>query len=144
MNQQRSRHFKTAKDAAEEAAQKVKLEDDLMENSGKLDSNVITPGSELMALLSSALHFYIYLRMNGDPKWQGIKVTVMILPIYLILFFFSAYRFSLINMRILQVILSEASVPGEGEHKIMSYIHLQRNLLGFDPNTRHCLYGLVI
>lgn len=121
MNQQRSRRFRAAQEAKEreEMMQEVisemqSLGLDIPPSKGpEWDSNVITPGTGFMDKLSIYLWFYVIDKMNRDPYWRTIKV-----------------------------IISDASVPGEGEHKIMKFIRSQRCHPHYDPNQRHVLHGL--
>lgn len=123
MNQQRSRRFRSAQDAklAEDERQRQLVEaegrgetiDAAIKGKKAWDTNVITPGTPFMDYLADSLRYWVAYKLNTDPGWRG-----------------------------LNVIISDASVPGEGEHKIMKFIRSQRCDPTHDPNTRHCIYGL--
>jgi 5'-3' exoribonuclease 1 len=66
-----------------------------------------------MARLSAQLRYFVNKKISEDADWSGVEV-----------------------------VLSGHDVPGEGEHKIMEYIRLNKAQPGYNSNTRHCLYGL--
>jgi hypothetical protein len=67
-----------------------------------------------MVNLGKTLRFWVAKKLNEDPGWMNMKV-----------------------------ILSDGSVPGEGEHKMMNFIRSQRSAPHHNPNTSHVIYGLV-
>jgi 5'-3' exoribonuclease 2 len=120
MNQQRSRRYRSAKEIEDKREEEEKMRNEWTLNGKKLppkkpptwDHNVITPGTPFMHRLSRFLRYYVHHRVSTDPGWKNI-----------------------------QVILSDAGVPGEGEHKVMEFIRLQRAQPGYNPNTRHAIHG---
>lgn len=112
MNQQRGRRFRSAKEAQKLEDEAIKRGETLPPES-RFDSNCITPGTEFMARLHEQLKYFVVKKISEDPLWQRCKI-----------------------------IYSGHETPGEGEHKIMDYIRYSRSQPEYDPNTRHCLYGL--
>ncbi|KAL7069106.1 XRN 5'-3' exonuclease domain-containing protein [Cryptosporidium serpentis] len=112
MNQQRSRRFRSARDAAlmEELAVR---NSEFASKANTFDSNCITPGTSFMCELNRQLKFFVHYQIQNDPIWRD-----------------------------LEVILSGSDIPGEGEHKIMDYIRCIKSQPDYNNNTRHCLYGL--
>ena len=95
MNQQRGRRFRTALEAATKAQVEQGVRDRFLAEGREapaakpppMDSNVITPGTDFMCMLGRWLRHWAYVTLNRP------------------------------NPPSFRIILSDASVPGEGEHK---------------------------
>ena len=121
MNQQRSRRFRSSKEA-EELAAKILARDGTLPERDAFDSNCITPGTDFMLKLGLAMRKWIEYKQQTDPMWKnGCDVVV-----------------------------SGPDVPGEGEHKVMDYIRDTKAQYTsesshhphWEPNLTHVLYGL--
>ena len=69
--------------------------------------------SRFMVRLNEQLKYFVSMKISTDSLWQNVKV-----------------------------ILSGHETPGEGEHKIMDFIRYEKSKPDYNPNIRHCLYGL--
>jgi len=123
MNQQRSRRFRSSKEA-ETLAAKILARDGALPERDAFDSNCITPGTDFMLKLGLAMRKWIEYKQATDPVWKnGCDVVV-----------------------------SGPDVPGEGEHKVMDYIRETKALYDpenpsashphWSPDLTHVLYGL--
>eukprot|EP00820_Chromera_velia_P019211 Cvel_28077.t1-p1 / transcript=Cvel_28077.t1 / gene=Cvel_28077 / organism=Chromera_velia_CCMP2878 / gene_product=5'-3' exoribonuclease 1, putative / transcript_product=5'-3' exoribonuclease 1, putative / location=Cvel_scaffold3609:10735-15533(+) / protein_length=382 / sequence_SO=supercontig / SO=protein_coding / is_pseudo=false len=113
MNQQRSRRFRSAKEA--ELMRTANSLSGLDKEEGvRFDSSVITPGTEFMQRLHLAFQKWLAWKVKSDKKWQT-GVTV---------------------------VYSGCDVPGEGEHKIMDFIREEKRTNPDIEKQSHCMYGL--
>jgi 5'-3' exoribonuclease 2 len=71
----------------------------------------IKPGTKFMSKLSERLQNHICHMVNTEDTWHSLKI-----------------------------ILSDANVPGEGEHKIINFIRQQRDQRDYVPNKYHFIY----
>lgn len=87
MNQQRSRRFRSVKEAKEKDEDKAELVKMLKsQRGGELnggveeaivkktwDSNAITPGTPFMFKLAACLRYWCAYKINTDPGWQDVS-----------------------------------------------------------------------
>lgn len=84
MNQQRSRRFRSAQEAAEkevDTAELIKMIEhqkgitfeDAIKSKKVWDSNAITPGTPFMDILALSLRYWIAYKLNTDPAWANVR-----------------------------------------------------------------------
>uniref|UniRef100_A0A914V899 5'-3' exoribonuclease 1 n=1 Tax=Plectus sambesii TaxID=2011161 RepID=A0A914V899_9BILA len=112
MNQQRGRRFMSARNA-QMLIDAAKKKGEELPTEARFDSNCITPGTDFMTRLHEHLQYFVHMKITTDENWRGRRIY-----------------------------LSGHNCPGEGEHKVMDFIRTERSSAGYDPDTRHCLYGL--
>ncbi|EGR32559.1 hypothetical protein IMG5_077960 [Ichthyophthirius multifiliis] len=78
-----------------------------------MQNNAISTGTTFMHELNQQIQFYIKNKFKQDPQWKNLEV------------FFSG-----------------SNVPGEGEHKIINFMHQYCSSDNYDPSTTHCIYGV--
>ena len=125
MAQQRKRRFVKGQESKEDTEVAIRLIGELRSRglatpspasvSKSFDTNVISPGTSFMIRVAAQMHVWAKqcIADNTDGIWGR-----------------------------LCVIVSDGTVPGEGEHKALKFIRSQRTTPGYDPNTRHCIEGL--
>jgi len=79
----------------------------------KFNSDAISAGTKFMFDLTTYIKNYIINKKKSDKYWANIEI-----------------------------ILTGADVPGEGEHKILEYIRTFKKSENYTKNVRHCIYGL--
>ena len=84
----------------------------MVDESTLFDSNCITPGTEFMEEVGKHIRWFIRKKIRDDPLWRNLRI-----------------------------IFSGHDVPGEGEHKIMTFMREERSKPDYAPNQRHCMYG---
>ena len=125
MAQQRKRRFTKGVDAEEAGRQGLKIRKRLKQKGYAVpsvedilrvfDTNCISPGTDFMYKVAAHLHALTAQAVQDDC--DGIWGRLVI-------------------------IVSDGSVPGEGEHKALTFIRAQRTQPGYNPNTRHTIEGL--
>lgn len=133
MNQQRSRRFRSAQEAKQkdeenaEFAKMLKSQNggvhelaDTMAQKKTWDSNAITPGTPFMGILAASLRYWAAYKVNTDPAWEKVCTPLLL------------YESNLLMIQV-KIIISDATVPGEGEHKSWNLFVRRDRLLNMIP-----------